>query len=194
MSKRKLTLVLLVVAVGLAGWTGYRERLRVTAWVWHVRHGGVLRLADYLIPVPTNWYVEDYGAGDQILIRLDHDNEVSGNSIHLPATISLLEEPPLKDINYWEAVVTARYKKNGTDAVLHREISLDGETLDCVGGNALPAAEAKTIPIGVSWDCRSTGPLEILITGEDGDLSEAWDFISRIRNSRTSSSKSGQGG
>jgi|GEM_PF-3062918 len=194
MSKRKLTQILLVVAVALAGWSGYGERLRITAWVWHVRHGGVLRLGDYLIPVPINWYVNDYGPGDQILIRLDHAKGMSSNSTHLPATISLLEEPPLKDINYWESFVTSEYKKRGTDAVLHREISLDSETLDCVGGNALPAAEGKKIPIGVSWDCRSLGSLEILITGQADDLNQVWDIVSRIRNgSRTNSTRPSQG-
>lgn len=188
MSKRKLTGILLGVAIVLAGWTGYRERLRITAWVWHVRHGGVLRFGDYLVPVPANWYVNDYGPGNEILIRQDYAKVNSSNGPHLPASISLMEEPPLKDISYWESFVTSSFKRNGTETVARRQISLDGQTLVCLGGNALPAAEGKKIPAEVSWDCRSSGSLEILIRGQEDDLSQAWDIISRIRNeSRTSS-------
>ncbi len=194
MLKRKLTKILLVVAIVLVGWAGYRERLRITAWVWHVRHGGVLRFGDYLIPVPANWYVNDYGTGDQILIRLDHAKGKPSNGLHLPATISLLEEPPLKDINYWESFVTSTFRKRGAYTVAQRQINLDSEILVCVGGNALPAGEAKKIPAGVSWDCRSTGSLEILITGEEDDLNQVWDIVSRIRNgSQTNSSRPAQG-
>ncbi|MGH9731793.1 MAG: hypothetical protein ACRD4A_08835, partial [Candidatus Acidiferrales bacterium] len=184
MPKRKLAQILLVAAIAalaLAGWTGYREHLRVTAWVWHVRHGGVLKCGDYLIPVPANWYVNDSGPGTGVLVRLDHAKELSSNEPYLPATISLLEEPPLKDINYWESFVTSGLKKKGP--VFQREISLGGETLACVGGNTVPAVEAmKTkIPTGVSWDCRSAGSLEILITGQEDDLKQVWDIVSRIR-------------
>lgn len=181
MSKRKLTQILLIVAVVVAGWTGYRERLRVTAWVWHIRHGGVLRFGDYLVPVPANWYVNDYGSGNQILIRLDYAKGNSSNGPRLPASISLMEEPPLKDLTYWESFVTSSFRRNGTETVARRQFNLDGQTLVCVGGNALPAAKAK-IPSELSWNCRSSGSLEILIRGQEDDLSQAWDIVSRIRN------------
>jgi hypothetical protein len=184
--KRNLIQVLLVFAIVLAAWVGYGEHVRITAWVWHVRHGGVLRFGDYLVPVPANWYVNDDGSGGQVLIRLDQAKELSNDTPHIPATISLLEDSPLKDLNYWESFLTSVYEKRGTDPVLHREIDLEGETFKCVGGNALPASEVKKfpIPIGVSWDCRSSGSMEILIRGQEDDLSQAWGIVSHIRIGR----------
>jgi hypothetical protein len=145
-----------------------------------------LRFGDYLVPVPANWYVNEIDSGGQILIRLDRAKELSNDTPHIPATISLLEESPLKDLNYWESFLTSVYEKRGTDPVLHREIDLEGETFKCVGGNALPASEVKKfpIPIGVSWDCRSSGSIEILIRGQEDDLSQAWDIVSHIRIGR----------
>ena len=181
MSKRRLAQILILAAIAFAGWTGYRERLRITAWVWHVRHGGVLKFGNYLVPVPANWYVMDYGTGDQILIRLDHARETFSNGPRFPAAVSLLEGPPVRDISYWESFVTSNYKKRGTDAVLKREFNLNSDTLHCIGGNALPATEARQVPIGISWDCMSSGTLEVMIIGQEDDLDEAWGILSHIR-------------
>jgi hypothetical protein len=178
----RLAKVAIATAVVLAGWIAFRERYRITAWIWHVRHGGVLSIAGYTVPVPTDWLVDTWGPNGDLLVRLGGSRAVSsGATAHTPLTIAVLQEHPLKDLDYWTSMSAAAFKTRGTETVLHRDIDLNGESFHCLGGNGIPVRDLAQVQLGLSWDCRSSGPLEIMISGREADQEEAWKIVSGIR-------------
>jgi hypothetical protein len=178
----KLTKTTIAIAVVLAGWISYKERDRSTAWIWHVRHGGVLSIAGYTVAVPTDWLVDAWGPNGNLLVRLGGSPPVASNATaHTPLTITLLQEHPLKDLDYWRSVTAIAFKTRGTETVLYREIDLNGELFHCLGGNGIPAHDLADVPLGLSWDCRSSGPLELMISGREAHQEEAWKIVSGIK-------------
>ena len=52
-------------------WSAYAHRVRTAAWFWHLRHGTTLSIGNYVVPVPSNWYVESQSGEGQLLVRID---------------------------------------------------------------------------------------------------------------------------
>lgn len=180
MGKRKFAALFFVAGLALFSWIVYQRRVRLTAWLWHVRHHNTMMFAEYLIPVPVDWYVDDSLPKYQLLFKLNPSKQASERALHPPTTISFLDEPPLRDINYWKSIQTSELKKQGSEIKM-REIKLDGETIYCLGGNPMPALTREQMSALISWDCRTPGRLEILVTAPEADLTEVWDMLSHIR-------------
>jgi len=174
---RHITVLAIVAIVALAG---YRERIRLAAWLWHVRHGGVESFGNYIIPIPLGWYIQDFGTHDRIVIKIDQDSSSRLARQRVPATITLLHLRELSDLSGWTSLTLSSFKQRGADPTMTRTIMLDDEAMSCVGGNIFSKSE-DAIRTSTSWDCRSTGQLEILLTAPESEIDQAWEIISRIR-------------
>lgn len=60
MAKSEVRLILAISAVALIalGYFAYKERLRLAAARWHWKNGDSVRVGDYQVPVPRDWWVE----------------------------------------------------------------------------------------------------------------------------------------
>jgi len=167
------TKIIIAIAVVICG---------CVVWIWHVRHEDVRRLAHYTIRFPSNWLVTAQTPDALVIARSDRPPaERSGVASHTPLTIVLLQEQPLRDVSAWTSFTTRSFKERGTETVHQKSIELDGEAFQCIGGNGLSPKDLKSVPLGLSWDCRSSGPLEIMVSGNEADQKEAWDIVARIR-------------
>lgn len=175
MRSRTLITLFFLGILALITWVAYQRRVRLAAWVWHVRHHGTLMVAGYVVPVPDDWYVHDRQPTDRLLIKLSPSE--------LPATISFLEEPPPKDLDYWKSVMVSQFKKSGHEPTVH-EIKINGETIYCLGGSPMPPLSSSQMPALITWDCRTPGRLEILVTAPESDVTEVWDILSHIREGK----------
>lgn len=162
-------------------WVISQEHIQIAASIWQIRHRGLMTFAGYSIPVPTNWYVQQDKPDLQLLIKLASSRGPTDQRWHPRATITLTDEPPLRDIDKWTSLVASSFKSQGTDPTLRRLVSADGEIFTCVGGDILPKPLRSGDPTPVAWRCRSGGHLEILLTGSQQDMSQSWDILSRIR-------------
>jgi hypothetical protein len=169
----KYVVVFFLVA---AVWFGYQKRMSIIALWWHVAHHGTLQFGPYSVPVPLNWYVHDFAAGDKLLFRLNRDPRTL-QAGQYPVAVDVLDRPSRMDLNVWiaQSVAGAQQDKN---QVQRRDFSFNGEKMVCLaeGPGANPAAAR-------SWRCRSSDRLELLLTAPEADMGEVWKIVSGIRRS-----------
>src|SRR5579863_3913049 len=159
------------------------------SWWWHFRHGEVVAVADYQVPAPRNWYVQDVGDGDQMMIRLDTDDrpgeQVQGKKPRLPSMITMYSGNSaytIGKLDLWTSFQVSMLKKKGVEPVL-RTFNLDDEALSCVGGQKLTAA-LKAPQFWSNdpntWWCQSSGRLWLQIMATDADMPQVWLIVSHI--------------
>jgi len=72
--KRSRKLAFIAIVIILLSSVIYLYRIRILAVVWHFRHGYTLAFADYVVPVPANWYPESAGNTNKLLVKLDTES------------------------------------------------------------------------------------------------------------------------
>lgn len=195
--KKIATLVVLIAALV----EGFRYRVYAENWYWHLRHGDSLIIDEYRVPVPGNWFVQDMGEKDRLLINLDTKDRTGNpprdkkSRFHALVSVSVINTVlgPAKMEKIRE-LQAARVKGDGADPVF-RNFDLGGESLSCVGGETfsqliagghLPSTPAtpqifENDPR--NWDCLSPGRLMLHITATDADMPQIWEMVSHIRKS-----------
>jgi len=187
-SERILLVILLVVA-SLA-WVNYRYHVRIATWWWHHQHGEVVAIADYSVPAPDDWYVEDIAEDHQVLILLNQQgrfrNSSSDSKLPFTAVVSVstrTSEWTEQRLNSWTSFEASQIKKRGVEPI-SRRFSFDGETLSCVGGDTMSHA-TQTPEFYESdpnlWSCRSSGRLELNITSTEANMPQVWNVVEHIR-------------
>jgi hypothetical protein len=184
---RIVVLTLLIIG----GFEAYRYRVLIETRIWHLRHGDEIVLVNYRVPVPKNWYVIDTGDEGRLLVRLDTEDH-TGNpmrdqkgqfhaflSVDFPRTLSTANK-----LDLWTSLQTSTIKEEGSEPA-QRSFNLDGETLSCVGGSKFSQIAPKTPQFFESdantWQCMSSGQLEIRFAGTDADMPQLWEIVSHIR-------------
>ena len=180
--KPRSKLVLSATLVLVIAWTAYHYRLSIKAWGWHLRHGTTIMVNGYVVPVPKNWYVEDQGNGDQLLVRLDTDDRTPYKRLKAHTSILLLREKPVKgDLDSWMSLERNSLKQRGVESISDRTFNTNGEALTCLGGDQ-PGGQKGLYDLDpISWRCKSPGGLEIMVNVTEPDLNQAWNILSHIR-------------
>jgi len=187
-SERVLLLILAVVAT--LAWVNYRYHIRIATWWWHHQHGEVLSIADYSVPAPDNWYLEDIGEDHQVLILLNQQGRIRNSSwdgnVPFTAVVAVSIRSSAwteQKLNSWTSFEASQIKKRGVEPAF-RKLSFDGETLSCVGGEKLSQASQgqqfyESDPN--LWSCRSSARLELNITSTDINMPQVWNIVEHIR-------------
>ena len=179
-----MSLVVVVIGLVLAS-QAYRYRIRIETWVWHVRHGTVLTVGNYVLPVPANWDVENEGNDIFMMIRLDTDDRTPLKKLKWNASILLLPQRPMKDegLNRLLSVELDFLKKRGVDPVPQRTLTMADETIFCIGGGMPSPPETPDIfdVQPVTWSCKSAGGLDLKMSGIESDLKQGWEIVTNIR-------------
>lgn len=187
-----LGIAAIAVVIGFSAWAIFHEgiRIRIAAKLWQLQHHGQLAFAGHSIFVPTNWYVQNDGADEQQLIRLDSDHQPTSPYPH--AIITLTDERPLVEgeIEKWKSPIIVAFQQMGADPEVRRITSADGETFACVGGELLLRPPGTNYSATRAWHCRavqssdfvstSTG-LEIMMIATKEDMGQNWEIVSNIR-------------
>ncbi len=180
---RWIVLALIVLA---AMWGVYRYRVRIEACAWHLRHGTHLVIGNYIVPVPANWYVENEGNGGQLLFRLDTDDHTPYRNLKWHSSILILPERPMNDQGLSRLVSLDEdfLKKQGVNPILERTFDVGNEAIHCMGGGRLPSP--SNMPdifdaAPISWQCKSTVGLDLVVIGTDSDIKQVWEIVSGIR-------------
>jgi len=176
-SRTKSTWIILFVVVLVTGYSTYTRRFRIEAWGWHLRHGTTTTLGSYSVPVPSMWYVEETGDENQVLVSVYTADQTELKRLKTRASIRLFLATPIKD---YASKRQASQKGAGTESVLQRTFSLNGDTLLCVGGKKIDSGGILDVePVG--WNCRSDGGLGLTILATDPDMNQVWEIVSGIR-------------
>jgi len=186
-SERALLLVLVIVAA--LAWLGYRYRIHIEAWWWHFRHGEAVAMADYVVPAPTNWYVEDADDTNAVLVLMDTDKRIGGawREGKLPFTAVIdaserLQTWTTDKLDLWTSFQTSFLKKRGIEPNFQK-FSLNGESLSCVGGQKFSQVVNGRQFLASDpniWSCESSSRLSLHITATDGSMQQVWNIVSRI--------------
>ena len=172
-------LTLLVIASG-----AYFYRVRIGAWLWHLHHGTATTVGGYVVPVPSNWYPQDVGAGTELLVRLDTDDHAPLKRIKAHSAISIYVSPRAttdQDLAFALSRKKEVMEKRGVQPVLERTINLNGESLSCLGDTTALKSKGIFDLEPIAWTCESPGGLEITMQATEPDLGRAWDIVSHIR-------------
>jgi hypothetical protein len=181
-SRVKAAIVLLVVIVIGVSWTTYVHLVRVEAWIWHMQHGTVVTVGNYIVSVPRNWYVERYGRTGQLLVRVDTDDPSSPKKLKAHSSLSLSGAPMLtndQNLNIKMSLDRDLLERQGVKPILERTLPISGGTVSCAGGYK-PGSIGTYDVEPSAWFCGSVG-LEIGILGTDRDMTQIWEIISGIR-------------
>ncbi len=178
----------------------FRYRIYAENWYWHFRHGGVLVIDEYRVPVPGNWFVQDIAEKDKLMTRLDTGSAASAEQYKKPkfhaqvgvfVNNTILGSEKLNGITEMQASFVRR---DGFTPVL-RSFDLGGETLSCVGGQTFNQVIESGLPQSAprppqffqrdpnAWTCHSSGRLLLNIAGTDADMPQIWEIVSHIRKS-----------
>ena len=189
-----------LIVIALAAWEGYRYRIFAENWYWHLRHGDTLAIDAYRVPVPRNWFVAETGDKEGLLLRLDTDDHTGdpqrdkrGRShafVGLLLSNVALTSEKLEKITSLEVSAA---KEHGRELAL-RSFEFDGEKLSCVGEGTLNQVLASARPSAPAlpqfyekdpnvWNCRSSGRIDLQISGTDADMPQIWEIVSHIRKS-----------
>ena len=178
--------IIVYLLVPMFGWLAFSYRIRIETWIRHLRHGQSDVFAKYIVPVPSNWYVEDSDAQIHTLIRLDTQDRTGDprrDRKRRAHAIITLSAHPLMKTEGWMSVRSSMLKKEGVDPVA-RTFDFDGETLSCVGGGSFEQL-LKSPEFFESdpntWECWSSGWLQMRIMATDADMGEVWKIVSGIR-------------
>ena len=182
MKRSQVRLILFVLVLLMAGWALYHNRIRTSAWLWHLRHKAAV-VGDFVISVPGNWYVQSLGGGDQLLVRLDTADRSDTIRVKAHASIAIVQmrrRLSNQDLEWMASLEAAFLEKQGVQPILRKTFNLDDAMIMCVGGG-------KPGPIGtydlepISWRCAASGGLDISFTASEPDMKQIWEIISGIR-------------
>ena len=184
-SERVLLVILAIVAV--TAWPVRRHHVRIEAWWWHLRHGEVVRVADYVVPAPKNWYVTSMGEDHELMFRIDNDDRslspTRGAKPRFPTEISVsasLAAFTARRLDLWSSFEGSQLRKRGVEPVI-RTFSIDGEPFSCLGGQRLSQLlRPQFYPDPAVWTCQSAGRLLLMITATDADMAQVWEIVSHI--------------
>lgn len=182
MKKSTLVKYFLLALIVAAVWLAYQHGSWFSAAWWQIKNRGTLTFGSYLIPVPLNWQVHDFGRDDRLLFRIDRDPKTlqPGN---YPVTINVIDKGAPVDLDTWASEAVSGLQV-GSSGVLRHAGRIDGELMLCVGTEIGPKS-VRTGETPLAYDCRSTGRLELLITAPDSAMTQIWDIVSRIRVARS---------
>lgn len=186
MKRSTVTRIIVYLLLPLFAWLAFSHRIRIETWIWHLRHGQSDVFAKYVVPAPPNWHVEDFDAQIHTLIRLDTQDRTGDprrDKKRRAHAIITLSTHPLMTTEGWLSVRSSMLKKDGIDPVV-RTFDFDGETMLCVGGGRLEQM-LKSSEFFESdpntWECQSSGWLELQIIATDADMDDVWKIVSHIR-------------
>jgi hypothetical protein len=146
--------------------------------------GNFVAVGDYDVPVPDRWLVLSQDAYSVLIVdtaglRRDGGNLTTNGSL----SISSLPEPP-RDLKYWVSNQIEGLTGSDVRIIEQRTLAVANEAVYCIGGSEL--RDVVHIPDNaiISLQCRSTGKLSLVFTGETSDAPGFYALVERIRKGR----------
>lgn len=186
MKRSTVTRIVVPLTLLAVAWLALSYRIRVEAWIWHLRHGQSDVFAKYVVPVPTNWYVDDTEEQLHTLIRMDTEDrtgEPRRDKKRRAHAIIMLSTHPLMETEGWLSLRSSMLRREGIDPVI-RSFDFEGEAMSCVGGGKFGQVlkSSKSFESDPNaWECWSSGWLEVQIMATDADMPDVWKIVSHIR-------------
>lgn len=111
----------------------YIWRFEITAKLWHWSHGNSVRFAEYEVPVPDGWIVENQTTTELALKATRGTKSRSFASI----TIFNLKPTTAEGLDLWKAqsnkVFEGMFEGKGLKATEERELHFDDRRVLCLG-------------------------------------------------------------
>src|SRR5260370_41157140 len=186
---RVAILFLLVIVLGHFAYT---KRNQLAAKIWHWRHGYSTTMGFYDVPVPEDWLIVQQDSVAFTLVNTAPMLPRRDGKFHTTAvvTVFLFRDRPIGTSQWksWLSLKRQRLEREGVKSAVEKRLSLDGETVICIGGSELSAMmrdeKAFLDTSVISLDCMSANGLNILFVGEPSDLQPFYTFASQIRRHR----------
>lgn len=180
---RVAILIALLVAVGSIY---YRYRYRLTATIWHWKHGYSTTMGNYEVPVPAHWLIYDQNFTGFTLMN-SAPNVPRDGKFHMAAGITVF---PFRQrdigpdgVAFWLSQERRWLARDEVQSVEEKTLKFGDESITCIGGRHLDAILRRNhIETDIiSLDCMSERGLNILFVGEPSDLQFFYSFVSQIR-------------
>lgn len=173
--KRSIALVIGLLALAYAG---YRYRLQVEAKVWHWKHGNVIALGDYEIPVPRQWLVLDQ---DRSSVRMACTATPSAggalaDAININIPMNLPPGHPSLDLDQWASSEMKISESVGLRFTVQGRVTTRTGDFICLGSKVSPRN-----PIPSVLMCMSTKGWAIDFAGPPSDIRRFYAIVQGIR-------------
>jgi hypothetical protein len=180
----RIGIILCILLV--TGYSTYRHRFRLRAFVWHAVHGSSIKVGGYRIEVPQYWFVEQHSNDAQLW------NSRTGESIW----IRFFPKPANFTLGYWRDMMQKGMNSPENPIIARRDLQIDGQPFVCFERDfavTLPAAvatRASTNTIHMpNVDCNSAAPLQIMFfggmwTAQGRDYRDFYSMIASIQKAR----------
>lgn len=155
----------------------YVWRLEITAKLWHWSHGNSVRFAEYQVPVPDGWIIENQTT-TRLALKATH-----GTKSHSFASITIANLKPTtaEGLDLWKARTNEVFEGKGLKETEERELHFDDRRVLCLGGYEI--RDHLQVPASkfVSFDCNSDSNLKFSYFGERSASKEFDEIVSQIR-------------
>jgi hypothetical protein len=157
--------------------------LQIEAEVWHWRHGYTTYVGEYQVPVPKDWLVEP-SEHPTITIGLIGAHLQTKEDPEPIANTIIIDSPGRfqRDIDSWASVRRRVLEQTGITDIQETKLQAAGETIICLGGHRGSRGGLR-IPnkAFVSYECRSTGGVDLVYFGYSSELPQFYAIASQIR-------------
>ena len=154
----------------------YVCRLEITAKLWHWSHGNSVPFAEYQVPVPDGWIIEN-----QTITSLDL-KATHGTKSHSFASITIANLKPTtaEGLDLWKAQTSKVFEGQGLKATDERELHFEDRRVLCLGGYEI--SDHLQVPASkfLSFDCNSDSNLKFSYFGERSASKEFDEIVSQI--------------
>jgi hypothetical protein len=135
----------------------------------------------YEVPVPEHWLVERYET-TTLATLVDTRFRKSRHGFSRAGAIVVSSGPSgPKDLNFWLSETRQKLEHDGVSNVQEKTLSLDDDTMVCLGGRQLAAIAHVPTITAVSLTCVSSGGLSLVYTGPGSAVPEFYAIASGIR-------------
>lgn len=150
------------------------------AAVWHWRHGHSVRVREYEVPVPDGWLASDgeREPGGMTSLRFTGRTKDHGPITGI-SDITITSSSVHANLDSWRAYKRQRLEEEGLPVIEEKTISVDGEQVECLGGNEV--RQTLHLPtIDLSIECVSNGRLALDFFGQPSMLVQFYTIVSGI--------------
>lgn len=175
-------ILVLILAAVLVGYFAYSRRFIIEAKLWHWKHGNRVLVGPYEQPAPNEWLVTDEKPDSVLLINTVKPIHSGTDGFQINATILASSLRPARvNLDFWFANKQQRLTNEKVGSIEKRTIQLANEQVGCIGGTELRDVVGIANATTISLECRSSGTLSLIFTGQPSDLEAFYSLVSRIR-------------
>lgn len=169
------------ITVLILAFLAYDRWPQVRAKVWHWRHGSMITVGDYEVPVPEQWLVVEYENADIVTLVDTRSADTRDPLADVNAISVFATKYAYQDLDRLATLERQRLQREGLTQIEEKTIRAGDERMVCLGGTEFRDIMHVPDTVALSLWCYSTGRLSLLFNGNRAGLQQFYAIVSGVR-------------